>query len=66
MHICLKKVSAYKHINHAFVKHISLFFVALNICLYVLFAYMAVFVSSRLPHSNFALDNTQYHNVKQL
>jgi len=36
MYICLIKVSAYKHINHAFVKHFVLFLQCASICPYVL------------------------------
>jgi len=48
---------------HAFVKHIVLFLYGAYICPYVV---IAVFSSSCLPDSNFALDNTIYQNVKQL
>jgi len=63
MYICLIKVSAYKHINHAFVKHFVLFLQCVSICPYVV---IAVFVLSRLPHTNFALDNTTLSFGNQL
>jgi len=51
MYICLIKVSAYKHINHAFVKHFVLFLQCANICPYVwllLFLFCLVYPTQTL------------------
>jgi hypothetical protein len=58
-------ISSLAH-NTRFCVAFCAFFIVVVYMYICAFGYNAVFVSSRLPTSNFALDNTIYHNVKQL